>query len=182
MFTVLKNFLKRHDTFAIIASQLYSSRTKNVANAVLNQISGSFCSKRKSLSQEINSAPRTIPHVFRDKIDLWAYKRRTKYLLNTRLRCLGLKRSKKLLRVCGKNLFKISCSRMRKCLPMNRNSISRMTKCMLGQAKIARVQRGYHPSSVEVWCVVEWGYCDSFLHNRIKMTAKICEETSSSLK
>ncbi len=54
----------------------------------------------------MNLTPRTVLCVLREDLGLHAHKRYIKHLLDACLRRLRLERSKKLLRVYSKNLFK----------------------------------------------------------------------------
>ncbi len=136
-----------------------STRTKNVVNVVHTGITPNHCCNQKILSREMNLAPRIVLHVLREDVDLRAYKRYIRHLLDVCLRCLRLERSKKLLLFAVKICSKKSCLRMRKCLPKNKNLKSR-TMCMLvhhtNQGKSSQNSKRSPSISVVVWWGVLW--------------------------
>ncbi len=79
---------------------------KNALNTIQARITRSSSHKQEILSQEMNSAPRTVSWILREDLGLQAYTRYIRQLLNTHLRHLQLGRLKKLLRIYSKNVFK----------------------------------------------------------------------------
>ncbi len=80
-----------------------SVHMKNVVNVVHTQITWNPCCKQNLPRDEFITQNRFVCSHRRFP---QTYKRYTRHLLDTPLRCLWLERLKKLLRVYGKNLFK----------------------------------------------------------------------------
>ncbi len=166
-------------------SQPCSTCMKNVVTTVHTRITQNPCHTQKILFQEMNLALKTISCVLTIDLGLRAYKRYTRHLFEARLRCLRLKRLEKLLHIDSKKICsKELCSRMRKLLPQNRNSISKTTRCMHGhytrpKQKLPEFKEVTHPSSVMLWWKVLWNGATviHFCKSGVKMIAKIYEET-----
>ncbi len=156
---MLKNFLKRyviHDHMWV--GRPHSTCTKNVANAVHARITQNSCCKQKILSQEINLAQKMILCVLTEDLSLRAYKMYTKHLLSVRSRRLWIKRSKELLHVYGKILFKKIIFKNQKIFNIEQKSNKQNNKVHAralykAKMKVTRTQTSHQPSSQMVW----WG-------------------------
>ncbi len=100
-----------------------SACTRNVMNVVHTRISQN--PRHKDL------APRTISCVLTEDLGLRAYKRYTRNLIYSYFRRIQFERSKKLLHIYSKSLFKKISYKDKKLFTIEQNLISRMIRCML---------------------------------------------------
>ncbi len=99
-------------------------------------------------------------------------------------RCLWLEISKKLLRIYGENLFKKVLFMDEKIFTIKQKFSKQNNKMYVrtlykAEAKLSKIQRGLHPSSMMVWWGVSWNGTTviHFCTSGVKTTAKIDEET-----
>ncbi len=138
------------------AGQPCSAHTKNVVNAVRARITQKPCCTQKIISQRMNLPPRTDSHVLREDLGLRAYRRYSGHLLDNCLRCLLLKRFKKLLHVYGKNLFKKiwfldkNIFTIVQKFNIQNDKVSTQTSYK-AKAEVSKIWRSHHSSSVMAW-------------------------------
>ncbi len=176
----VKKFFKETDDVCDHLQAGQPPRMKNVVNAVRIR---NPCHKRKIPSQGINLSLRTILCVLTEDLGLQAYKRYTRHLLNACLSRLQFKRSKKLLGVNRKNLFKKFLFKDENIFTTEQKFKKQNDKVCArtsyeAKAKAPGIQRGHHSSSVMVWWgVLLNGVCViHFCIPVVKTTIKIQEE------
>ncbi len=131
----------------------------------------------------MNLVPRNVLCVLKKYLGLRAYKRYSRHLLNTH-KSLRLERSKKFLRVYGKNLFKKIMFTDEKIFTTEQKFSKQIDKVYAqivykAEAKVPGIRRGHHQSSVMVLWGVSWNGATAihFCTPGVKVTIKICEET-----
>lgn len=160
-----------------------SVRVKKTIEAVRSRINRNALRKQKLISREMKISTRTVSRILRDDLGMRAYKRCTSHLLTEKLKAIRHERSKKLLRLYGKNRYKNILFTDEKIFTIEEKFNKQNDRVYArtsyeAKDKVPRVQRGHHPTSVMVWWGVSYHGVTPihFCETGVKTSAKVYQE------
>lgn len=128
-------------------------------------------------------SPKTMSRILKKDLGLGAYKRYTRHLLTDKLKEIRRTRSKTLLKIFGKKLYRKILFTDEKIFTVEASFNKQNDRVYARSSKdacdkIPCVQRGHHPASVMVWWGVSWdGATDiHFCEVGVKTSAAVYQE------